>query len=361
VQAFGETIVINSDATAIAVSSFSIDTFQQDAYYDNIVYTPESDINIIEPVAGHIQTIDSLTVKSTASGLQDGWGVKFVLDGGEYGEQTIIDRSEPYEVVFCGISKSEHRIDVYIVDELDEIQEGENNHDSVQNIARGDILIAFGDSVTYGYGDDLHDDDISVDGRNTGGGFEPVLNDYLTTAKDYPHSIVNEGVEGITSSEGLEILPSVLSKHPESSSYLLLFGMNDARPWDTVPSGFGLNPGDDGYEGSFKCNMQQMINLINSNGKEAVLAKIPIALADSATSEELYPDPDTGARSVAIKEYNQVIDELVGDEANDIIVNPPDFYTYFKDNYADEYFDNIHPNGIGYRSIADMWVNVLTK
>ena len=122
-----------------------------------------------------------------------------------------------------------------------------------------------------------------------------------------------------------------------------------------------MSPGDNGYEGSFKCNMQQMIDLINSDGKEVALAKIPIALADSATSEHLYPDPDTGTRSITVKEYNQVVDELVQDVANNIVATPPDFYTYFKNNYTDEYFDNIHPNGTGYRSIAEMWMNVLTE
>ena len=74
VQAFGETIVISSDTTAITVNSFSIDTFQQDAYYDNIVYVPVLDVKIIEPVTGHIQTESDLSVKATAYGLQNGWG-----------------------------------------------------------------------------------------------------------------------------------------------------------------------------------------------------------------------------------------------------------------------------------------------
>ena len=37
VEAFGDILTLNRDTTAIAVSSFSIDTFQQDAYFDNIV------------------------------------------------------------------------------------------------------------------------------------------------------------------------------------------------------------------------------------------------------------------------------------------------------------------------------------
>ncbi len=78
--------------------------------------------------------------------------------------------------------------------------------------------------------------------------------------------------------------------------------------------------------------MQQIIQAINNDEKEVCLAKPPIALGDSA-DDELYEDPDNGQRSLLIKEYNEVIDELVSDSSNQIDIIPPDFYGYF--NYYD--------------------------
>ncbi len=39
VNAFGETLTINTDSSSIMVNSFEINPNQQDAYYDNISYT----------------------------------------------------------------------------------------------------------------------------------------------------------------------------------------------------------------------------------------------------------------------------------------------------------------------------------
>ncbi len=38
VEAFGDTLIMDNDATPITVNSFFVDTLQQDAFYDNIVY-----------------------------------------------------------------------------------------------------------------------------------------------------------------------------------------------------------------------------------------------------------------------------------------------------------------------------------
>jgi lysophospholipase L1-like esterase len=59
-----------------------------------------------------------------------------------------------------------------------------------------------------------------------------------------------------------------------------------------------------------------------------------------------------------IQQYNEVIDELCAANTG-IMVNPPDFYSYFAQHYADEYADNIHPNGEGYKSMAQIWSNAL--
>jgi lysophospholipase L1-like esterase len=231
-------------------------------------------------------------------------------------------------------------------------------------------LIAMGDSITEGFGDDIVADDNSQDGKNSGGGFEPILNDLLTAHElGFPHDIVNEGVGGDRSANGLAFIPTALGLYPGAKKYLLQYGTNDSDvTWAPVPSGRGLYPGNAGYPGTYKHNMQQMIDAINNAGKKVCLAKLPITLGDSPFSVP-YPDPDNAARNVLIREYNQVIDELVNDPSNAITVAPPDFYNYFKSidpvtgnpRYTDQYADNLHPNGLGYQSMANLWFDALTQ
>ena len=189
----------------------------------------------------------------------------------------------------------------------------------------------------------------------------------MTTDTDIPHHIVNEAVGGSTSADGLASIQGILTKHLQSYRFLIQYGMNDARPWLPIPSGRGLSPGESGYPGTFKDNMQQIIDAINTAEIEVCLSKTIIALGDS-TNTSPYPDPDNGTRSLLIKEFNEVIDELYINPDNKILVAPPDFYGYYNtyDNesglyhYENEYFDNIHPNGIGYHSMATLWLDELS-
>ena len=95
----------------------------------------------------------------------------------------------------------------------------------------------------------------------------------------------------------------MLDDHPDSQRFLVQWGTNDADVLLPVPSGLGLEPGDDGYPGSFKDNMQQIINAINAAGKVACLAKPPIILGDSSGSTP-YTDPEQQPRNLLMKEYH---------------------------------------------------------
>lgn len=138
--------------------------------------------------------------------------------------------------------------------------------------------------------------------------------------------------------------------------------MNDARPWAPVPSGLGLNPGHPAYPGTFKANLQAILDAVRAAGKRPVLAKIPIALGDCADPATCppYPNPHAGARNLRIQQYNQVIDELVANPANGVTTPPPDFYAHFAATAATQYADNIHPNGLGYQAMARLWCQALT-
>ncbi|HEY3242238.1 MAG TPA: DUF2341 domain-containing protein, partial [Phycisphaerae bacterium] len=322
-------------------------------------------VKIVQPLSQYLQTASTLYVNALAcldATQNSGWGVRFLLDGGPgSGGQQVDVHSAPYQGTFTNVSKAEHTIDAYVIDATGTVIAGSGNHDTVVRIGIGDYYVAMGDSITHGDFDTIPGDDVSNDGRNSGGGYEPVLNNLLTSYKGYPQTVVDEAVGGTTSADGLTIVNDLVAKHANAQRFLVDYGMNDARPWLPVPSGQGLSPGDAGYAGSFKDHMQQIINAIRAGGKSVALSKINIALADcnDPANCSAYPNPDTGARSVLIKQYNQVIDELRSIAANNITVVPPDLYTYFAAHYTTEYYDYIHPNGIGYQSMANLWFNAL--
>ena len=326
--------------------------------------TSDPFVVLTEPQSYYLQTFPDLYVFAASGNLEAGWGVKFITDKDTVDERIINDYTVPYEGVFTGLMQTEHTLDAYVIDGSGNTVSGSFTHDQKVQIGIGQYYVAIGDSITEGFGDNDPSDDVSLDGRNTGGGYEPILNDLLTGFLGIPHTVVNEGVGGTTSADGLESINTIIANHPLSRRFLIEYGTNDARPWLPVPSGLGLNPEDSGYLGSFKDNMQQIIDALNTASKEAFLAKAPITLGDSTDSTP-YEDPDLGARSVLVKEFNQVIDELADDPSNNILVVPPDFYGLFNEDvpggkrYDFEYADNLHPNGEGCRSMADEWENVL--
>jgi len=284
--------------------------------------------------------------------------VRLTLDGA-----TVVDLpTPPFTTTFPGLAAAEHTLAAIALDATGSPVPGTATEDLVIRAGIGNFAVAMGDSITESVGDDVPADDVSPDGRTAGGGYPPLLNARLTAARGRPQTVVNHGVPGTTSAFGVALIGGLLAKHPDAETYLLLFGMNDARPWAPLPSGLGLAPGQPSYPGTFKANLQQILDAVRSAGKTPVLAKIPIALGDCADPASCppSPDPNTNARSVRIQEYNQVIDELVANPANAITTPPPDFYTYFATHAATEYADNIHPNGTGYQSMARLWCQALT-
>ena len=214
---------------------------------------------------------------------------------------------------------------------------------AIHNFPTGDYYVAVGDSITFGSHDDVFSDDTSQDGRNTGGGFEPILNNLLTAWKGYPHTVVNKGVSGHTSADGVSSISSTLSNNPSAKYFLILYGTNDADNSTGPPVPKNL----------YKANMQEIITVIKNAGKIPYLAKVP------------YVDPTNPSfpaglsfSDAAIQQYNQAIDELVADPLNNISVIPPNFYSWFLSNKG-QLADGFHPNGTGYRSMATQWFNAL--
>jgi lysophospholipase L1-like esterase len=200
----------------------------------------------------------------------------------------------------------------------------------IQAFPTGEYYISVGDSITRAAG---------------GRGFEATLSDLLRNSKGYPNTVANWGVGGATSAAGAKFISFTLSTVPRAKYFLVMYGTNDASLPGAVPSGKGLRPGDPGYSGSYKENMQRIISAIRSAGKIPCLAKVPYATSPSIDIS-------------SVREYNVVVDELVA--ANDIAVTPPDFFAYFQ-KHQDEIPDGIHPNKIGYESMANLWFIALTQ
>lgn len=322
-------------------------------------------LRILKPLERSINTSPNINVVTNIYTTEDllaissvGRGVKFILDGGSTnGGAEYNDFEAPFEATFPDVVKMEHTVRAAVIDESGTEISGSGTEYQVNNVGVGNFYVAFGDSITDGECDDISWDDISLDLRNRGGGYEPVLNDLLTAAKGYPNTVINEGIGGERSSDGLARIQDVITRYPEANFILILFGTNDSNVTFPAPSGLGLNPGDPGYIGSYKYNMQQIIDKIMTSGKVPILGKVPITLGPCALCDP-FPDPDVASRNLLIQEYNLVIEELVS--SNSISITPPDFYNYFRAN-QDKMADNLHPNGVGYQSMADLWFNALTE
>jgi lysophospholipase L1-like esterase len=217
------------------------------------------------------------------------------------------------------------------------------------SISVGDFYVALGDSITRGVGDFDMSDNTSQDGQTTGGGYPPILADFLIAKKGFSPKIVNEGVEGETSLGVLPRLPGVLAKYPNARFYLIQYGTNDAGNFFPVPSGLGLNPGNAGYPGSFKDAMQQIIDLVKNQGKTPMLALVPYTTKAFKISD--------------IIDYNRVITGYINDPGliaiNGIAVVPPNFYAHFETNPQQLNSDGVHPRGVGYRAMGDLWCGAL--
>jgi len=284
-------------------------------------------------------------------------GIEFVADEGTPGETIHTDLTPPYNTQFI-LPAGEHSLAAHLLDDSEVRLPAPEASSVFSQVGSGGIhLVGLGDSITNGLFDNVLTDNTSADGRNTGGSYEPILNNHLTAGNGVPVSIVNDGNPGEESWEGAARVNAVLARTPETQGYLVSYGANDSGGSLPTPSGFGLVPGDEGYAGSFKYYMQHIIDAVtmpapSGAGKLIFLAKAPPYLAD-------------GNRNATVAQYNLVIDELV---TNGLKVDypssyvgyiPPDFHSYFTANPAEMSSDGIHPDGVGYQSMARLWCEAL--
>jgi lysophospholipase L1-like esterase len=167
-------------------------------------------------------------------------------------------------------------------------------YDKNMQILKEIKIVAFGDSITKGVGAKKS--------------YPERLGEILKTA------VINEGVPGETSDEGLKRLPKVLEKY-KPDIVILCHGGNDIlRRYNLADT---------------KKNLQHMIELIHENNAKVLLIGVPNFSGFSMSVEKFY------------EELADEYDLLFIPEALAQIINNPDLKS-----------DSVHPNDKGYELLA---------
>lgn len=181
---------------------------------------------------------------------------------------------------------------------------GEPSH-QLNALTHDAVILAFGDSLTYGTGADHRTES-----------YPAVL------AELSGKTVINAGVPGEVSQEGLARIERLLAEH-QPQLVLLCHGGNDLiRKLDTV---------------ALKQNLSRMIALIREHGSQVVMLSVP--------KPGVFLKPAPLYREVA--DNDQVLLE------NDIIADV--------ESETELKSDAIHPNAEGYRLIAQRIAELLQQ
>ncbi|MBI2992694.1 MAG: arylesterase [Gammaproteobacteria bacterium] len=158
------------------------------------------------------------------------------------------------------------------------------------------VILAFGDSLTHGTGASGHES-------------YPVALAALTGRK-----VINEGIPGEVSPDGMRRLPGLLERH-RPALVIICHGGNDIlRKLDLRET---------------TANLEKMVQIVRDSGAGAVLLGVPQP-GLFLSSAELY---DTVAESTGVLYLDDVIPDVL--------------------QHAATKSDPVHPNAAGYREIAE--------
>jgi len=181
----------------------------------------------------------------------------------------------------------------------------ESNPETVREpLSPNAVILAFGDSLTYGYGAVNYAYPVALE-------------------KMLKREVINEGVSGEVSADGLKRLPALLEKyHPDL--VILCHGGNDIlRKYSKT---------------ALKNNLKKMIILSRNMGAEVLLVGVPGFGLLGLSTLPLY---DEVAQEEKVMYEGNVLET---------IENSPALKS-----------DRIHPNGIGYKMMAEAFVRVLQE
>jgi len=168
-----------------------------------------------------------------------------------------------------------------------------------------DIILAAGDSLTYGHGAKREESYPAVLASMTG------------------LHIVNAGKNGETSQQGLARLPKLLQQYKPKLT-LLCYGGNDLLQGRS--------------KDALKANLKTMISTIRSHGSDVIIISIPDISLFGLHPLALYED-------VAEETGTTVVSGLLSD-----ILSTPSLKS-----------DRIHPNASGYRKMAETLYRTINK
>lgn len=302
-------------------------------------------VGIAQPTALSVTGLSEINATAVANDRVD--GVEFVIDEGVVNrEQRFVDRDPPFEARFEFSTARARQLRSYALNATDQRLTGSEARAEVNGVAvRGLNVVTMGDSLTNGLFDSVVGDDVSTDGRNSGGGYQPVLNDLLTPAVRIPVTIIDESTVGDQSSHGENKVASIISRNPNVQVFLLQYGTNDSgeRVVSTSP---GISPA------TFRSRMKMIVDtMLTTSRAKIFIARIP-------------PMIQNANRTSLIRQYNTEIGSLVSSYA---ATDPgrvnlgPDFFAFFDDPARSTQFDpdGIHLNGDGYASMGRLWFDVL--
>jgi len=170
-------------------------------------------------------------------------------------------------------------------------------------ITNDSVILAFGDSLTYGFG--------------TAYEFSyPKIMEKKTSL-----SIINAGVNGEFSSEGVVRLWALLEKH-KPDLVILCHGCNDFI--------------NNYSKKNLKDNLLSMVRMIKTSKSEVLLVGVPNFLSSNFSIDAIY-------KEIAIEENLLLEDEiLTAVEKDDSLKS-----------------DFVHPNAKGYEMMADAFIKIL--
>lgn len=174
----------------------------------------------------------------------------------------------------------------------------------ISPLDQSSVVLAFGDSLTYGTG------------APKGQAYPDVLGDFLGI------NVINAGVPGETTQGGVKRLPRMLAEH-NPTLVILCEGGND----------FLRRQNQD----NTTRNLKEMIEMIRASGAELILVGVP-KLGFGLAVPEFYK---TLADEYKIPYEGEILVDLLGD----------------RDMKSDE----IHPNATGYRLMAEAISETINK
>ncbi len=300
----------------------------------------------------YIQTSTTLNVAATLDNIPSGGGIRFILNEGLAGAQTVNDLSGPtYTASFTGLAKAEYTLDAYeILGDGVTLSSNALMHDHRDHIGIGDIISIIGDSTSDGSGGTAPDNDVlswldaaagslSQDHRNfpqDGLGlykesYLSDLNDKLTTYFGHPVFLMNEGYIGIKSSnyESTVMISNwtfrELALAP--SMWIVALGNGDSQISHSAAT--------------YRADMEILLSrLTTTYGASLSNIYVPYPFYDSRDGIVEY-----------LVTYPAEIDDMRSDLG---LAGGPDLYNTFI-NYKPAEYNGVHPDSTGYEHIARLW------